>query len=304
MGKRSVRRPRGGRLGRKARSGGPEAPPLQPTRTPIPIPGDGDEPLDDSSTPPSLVSLPGGKRASRRLKEHDKPKMPAGPPSSIPPQNMPIPPSNTMPVVGIWRDEPAILFPFRRRLHIPDMESLQDREIRDRQEEFLHAIFQYGSIGRAATAVQRSEWLHRKWCEEYPEYKAAAEMAFDEHVQMLEMEADQRGLIGYQELVLYQGRPVLITGPDGKPQYLTKRVVSDTLLMFRLNGLRPERYRGYRVPVANANPKPAQAETDDEAIIGSDATAEGYDLTKYSDEELSNLRGLLSKGRAAGQQSA
>ena len=72
------------------------------------------------------------------------------------------------------------------------------------------------------------------------------EEAQQEHIEPVEAEADRRGVLGVDEPVFQGGR-----------QLGVRRKYSDTLLMFRLNALAPERYK-YRDQIAQATTVKAQ----------------------------------------------
>lgn len=89
-----------------------------------------------------------------------------------------------------------------------------------------------GHIQHAARATGVSESLIRKYADDDPDFALAWETVQDTNVEKLEAEVDRRAL-GYQKELTYQGTK---TG-DTVTEY------SDTLLMFRLKALRPEKYR-------------------------------------------------------------
>lgn len=81
---------------------------------------------------------------------------------------------------------------------------------------------------------------------------AASEPRFEEKVkQALEAEAFRRAHDGVEDPIVYQGRFVYLTGPDGEPlldadgnpRLAKLRKYSDTLLMFLMKAAMPEKYR-------------------------------------------------------------
>jgi hypothetical protein len=70
------------------------------------------------------------------------------------------------------------------------------------------------------------------WRRADPDFAAAAEAAVARYVESLEQEADRRAVEGVPRGIYYKGQLVA-----------TEREYSDSLLMFRLKALAPERYR-------------------------------------------------------------
>ncbi len=101
-----------------------------------------------------------------------------------------------------------------------------------KKRAFLVAYAKCGGVCKSAEAVGISDRTHRNWIHDDAEYKAAFEDAGEAYVQKLEAEADRRATEGVEEPV-YQGGELVGT----------KLKFSDTLLIFRLKGLKPEKYR-------------------------------------------------------------
>ena len=101
-----------------------------------------------------------------------------------------------------------------------------------RQKAFLKAYRKTGNVTCAADAAKIDRASHYRWLEE-PDYKAQFGDAADEAADRLEEEARRRAVDGVDEPVGWY---------QGKPGGTVKRY-SDTLLIFLLKGVRPEKYR-------------------------------------------------------------
>lgn len=113
------------------------------------------------------------------------------------------------------------------------MEKEQFRKIAHRKKRaFLAAYAECGTITHAAEAAGIDRRSHYNWLNDDPEYAEAFEQAKQMSIEALEKEARRRAIEGVQEPV-YQGGKLV-----GH-----KRRYSDTLLMFLLNGLAPEKYK-------------------------------------------------------------
>ena len=126
-----------------------------------------------------------------------------------------------------------------------------------RQKAFLAAYAKCGNITTAAENSGIGRQSHYDWFPD-EEYKTAFDVAHEESIQRLEKELERRATVGEPEILYYQGQPVMepLRGPDGDvlrdrktgrirfsntPRVIYKK--SDTLLIFYLKSLRPERYR-------------------------------------------------------------
>ncbi len=102
-----------------------------------------------------------------------------------------------------------------------------------KQRRFLAAYARCGSLRAAQEISGVNRWSHSMtWIKSDPEYAAAFEVAKEMHIERLEEEADRRGVEGVSKPVFYKGQVVGHTVEH-----------SDTLLMFRLNALAPDKYR-------------------------------------------------------------
>ncbi len=109
---------------------------------------------------------------------------------------------------------------------------------------FLVAYGKCGIITAAAEAAHCSRTQHYDWLAD-PEYAKAFENAHAEALERHEAEIYRRGVVGYQEPVIYQGELSVKRDSLGRrTRYpLTIRRFSDNLLMFRTKALAPEKYR-------------------------------------------------------------
>jgi hypothetical protein len=96
---------------------------------------------------------------------------------------------------------------------------------------FLQRIASCGSIPQSCAGLvsRRTVYLWRRYD---PDFKAAFDEAILGYIEKLETEADRRAVEGVPRDVLYHGRRIA-----------TERHYSDSLLMFRLRSLAPEKYR-------------------------------------------------------------
>jgi hypothetical protein len=109
------------------------------------------------------------------------------------------------------------------------------------QPTFLASFRTTGNISRSAEAagISRSTvWKHR---EKDPEFDRQYNEALDDAVDTLEAEAWRRAAEGIERTKVVRTG----TDDDGNPvfSHFPERHYSDTLLIFLLKGLRPERYR-------------------------------------------------------------
>lgn len=101
-----------------------------------------------------------------------------------------------------------------------------------KQNAFLKVFASLGVIGRSAEKAGIHRDSHLRWLGEDPDYAKRFEIAQKEAVESLETEMIRRGRDGYLEPVFYQGE-----------ECGEIRKFSDTLLIFALKGLAPDRYR-------------------------------------------------------------
>jgi hypothetical protein len=102
-----------------------------------------------------------------------------------------------------------------------------------KKRAFLAAYPECGTVKAAAEAVKIDRKTHYRWLASDPEYVKSFEQAKEDAGDLLEAEAIRRAFHGVKEPVgWYQGQP------GG-----TITRYSDTLLIFLLKGLRPEKYR-------------------------------------------------------------
>lgn len=113
-----------------------------------------------------------------------------------------------------------------------------------KQACFLRAYSVRGIMkdGCYAAGVSRQTIVHwRNTDERFKELLSAAE---DEARDNIEAEAHRRAVVGFEEPVIYQGLPTMVTDPEtGKERMLTVRKYSDQLMAIMLKGARPEKYR-------------------------------------------------------------
>ncbi len=105
----------------------------------------------------------------------------------------------------------------------------------------LSAYAQTGNLRLALEAARIGRRTHYDWLRDDPEYAAAFERAREEAADRLEEEAVRRAIEGVRrKRFTSRGDPVI--DPETKKQY-EELIYSDTLLIFLLKGLRPEKFR-------------------------------------------------------------
>lgn len=111
-----------------------------------------------------------------------------------------------------------------------------DRIRHRKKRAFLVAFAQCGNVAQAAELAGIHRTTHYDWLGSDPQYAAAFVEAEDEAADRLEQEARRRAVEGVrrEKSYYYKGERV---GVDVETDY------SDTLLIFLLKGLRPEKYR-------------------------------------------------------------
>lgn len=142
---------------------------------------------------------------------------------------------------------------------------------------FLAEYRKTGNISSSAEAAQVERGTIYDWERADPEFAAGMATALDTYVDKMEKEADRRAVDGVEEPIYQDGR---LVG--------TKQRYSDTLLMFRLNGLRPEKYvRRQKTELTGAGGGPIET------------VAKAEDLSALTLDELRELRRLRAKLDAA-----
>jgi hypothetical protein len=110
-----------------------------------------------------------------------------------------------------------------------------------KKEIFLAELAKTGNISascKAADLARMTAYDHRAADEAF---RAAWDEAIDIYIDSLEREADRRAVEGCtKKKFLKNGEPVI--DPETGEQYV-EREYSDTLLIFRLKALKPDKYR-------------------------------------------------------------
>ena len=174
--------------------------------------------------------------------------------------------------------------------HIPKSENLpakvESTEVEPRgifpeilnpkKRAFLAVFCQYGRIVKSARDAGIHWTSHYHWLKRDKVYASAFDAAKQIAADHFEDEIYRRGFEGYERPVTYQGE---ITG------HYTD--YSDTLAIFALKGLRPEKYRD-NAPIAPVGPK--------EIIIGYSHPPPELEIESKSDEG-STSENLRIKGK-------
>lgn len=101
-----------------------------------------------------------------------------------------------------------------------------------RDAKFFKALAAGKPVEKACKLACYGRSTVYEWREQDPEFAKAWDEAVDAAVEAMEAEADRRALEGVDEPVFHNGEEV-----GSRKRY------SDTLLIFRLKALRPEKYR-------------------------------------------------------------
>ena len=109
--------------------------------------------------------------------------------------------------------------------------AIPPRHVAGKKRRFLRAYIETGNITLAAQRAVIERGTIQRWRNKSSVFDQQVREAEDHYADMLEREADRRAVDGTEEPVFYRGEKV---GDI--------RRYSDTLLIFRLNGLRPDKY--------------------------------------------------------------
>ena len=101
-----------------------------------------------------------------------------------------------------------------------------------KKRRFLKNLAKCGGLREAARQTKVSPNRIRRWRQQFEKFDKKVVQALADYVQVLEDEADRRGIKGVKEPVFYEGE---------RCGY--KKKYSDSLLQFRLKALAPEKYR-------------------------------------------------------------
>ena len=113
-----------------------------------------------------------------------------------------------------------------------EVKNMRDTKItKQTKEVFLERLAKCGSIPQACAGLVSRSTVYR-WRQIEADFKEAFDRAIATFVEKLEREADRRGVEGVPKGVYYKGKRIA-----------TERDYSDSLLMFRLKSLAPEKYR-------------------------------------------------------------
>lgn len=113
-------------------------------------------------------------------------------------------------------------------------------EITADKASFLYMYPTHGTIEATLRAIGlKSRTTFYDWLKTDVAFKASFEEIKRVYIERMEREADRRAIEGVNKPVFYKGK--LVTDKDGNP--VTIKEYSDTLLIFRLKALAPEKYR-------------------------------------------------------------
>ena len=107
-----------------------------------------------------------------------------------------------------------------------------------KKRAMLAALSELGNVVAASKAANVPGRTHYQWIDDDPEYAAEVPKAFERAGQVLEAEARRRAVEGVS-------KPI-IGGRNRDEVVTTVKEYSDTLLIFLLKGVYPEKYRELR----------------------------------------------------------
>ncbi len=177
----------------------------------------------------------------------------------------------------------------------------------DWTELFLAAVREWPTIAHGARAAGVSYMTAWKRIKEDAPFGEAAKLAMEEGIDRAEQEAFRRGVVGFEEPVVYQGQityhverdenghpvvsetglPKLLLGEDGKPIPVTVRKHSDAMLGLVLKARRKS-YGTERTELTGADGGPvAMTDTERNAriaqILAAAKKRKGAESDDYSD---------------------
>lgn len=111
-----------------------------------------------------------------------------------------------------------------------------------KKRSFLAAYAENGNISQSAAIAGIPRRTHYDWLAADPSYAAAFEQAGEQAADALEREARRRATEGVRKERLFFYKGAVITDRDGEPIREVTTEFSDTLLIFLLKGVRPDKY--------------------------------------------------------------
>jgi hypothetical protein len=113
-----------------------------------------------------------------------------------------------------------------------------------RKAAFLDAFALSGNVSAAARAADINRYTAYGWREKDEAFAAAWEVAEQESIDALELEARRRAHDGVEDLVVSGGKVVEVWDHEHERFVpLVKRTYSDTLMVLLLKAHRPDKYR-------------------------------------------------------------
>jgi transposase-like protein len=112
---------------------------------------------------------------------------------------------------------------------------------------FLKALAETGNVTESAKAAGVCRATAYRWRDKVPDFALAWDQAIEESVDALELEARRRAIEGAEKPIFYRGVKIA-----------TVQEPSDMLLMFLLNGNRPQKYKRQRVELTGADGGPLE----------------------------------------------
>lgn len=120
---------------------------------------------------------------------------------------------------------------------------VQQRDKKRRQRLFLRGFALSGVVMDGLLAAQVARSTEQFWRSSDKEYAALFKIAEEHAADIVEKEAIRRAVHGYEEPVIFQGQPTIITDAEtGEERVYTTRKYSDSLMTLVLKGRRREKY--------------------------------------------------------------
>lgn len=128
-------------------------------------------------------------------------------------------------------------------------------EATHKKEAFLKSYKVTGNVTLSARDIKVHRSTIYKWLESDHNFKEKYENAQQEALDLIEQEAIRRATTGVEKIKFYKGKPIMVPvlKDDGTPvldknnnpvmRPYTEHEYSDTLMIFMLKSLRPEKYR-------------------------------------------------------------
>lgn len=144
-------------------------------------------------------------------------------------------------------------------------------QVEARKAAFLRAFALTGNVSEAARQADIDRTTPYGWRDADQDFAAAWEVAEQESIDRLELEARRRAHDGVERLKVSGGKVVTYTTEDGREVPIVEREYSDTLMVLLLKAHRPEKYRersSMEVSGPGGGPIESRTEVSPELVAG------------------------------------